>query len=134
MTSVGSRAFAECSVPSVDIVRDYQPYARNGLAILVPAANPAGVRGPEDLGRPGGSWRRRPRAARPISPTIHHRETIGLLRGGLMDAGPVWLSEALHQRKKRRLPGLVEIPPEHDVIGGYFIARVDKAGRRSLLP
>lgn len=23
----------------------------------------------------------------------------------------------------------MEIPPEHDVISGYFIARVDKAGR-----
>ncbi len=48
-----------------------------------------------------------------------------------MDAGPVWLSEALYQRKAGAPLGLVAIPPEHDVIGWYFIARVDKAGRHS---
>jgi predicted RNA-binding protein with PUA domain len=37
-------------------VRDYRSYACNGLAILVPAANPAGVRGLDDLGRPGSAW------------------------------------------------------------------------------
>ena len=143
-------------------VRDYRPYARNGLAILVPAANPAGVRGLGDLGRPGirvvmpnpareGVGRLIMEALRKAGGEglvrrvmeekvargetylthIHHRETIDLLRGGLMDAGPVWLSEALYQRKAGAPLGLVAIPPEHDVIGWYFIARVDKAGRHS---
>lgn len=34
-------------------IQSYEPYARNGLAILVPAANPADVQGLKDLGRPG---------------------------------------------------------------------------------
>jgi molybdate transport system substrate-binding protein len=29
------------------------PFARNALAVIVPAANPAGIGGPEDLARPG---------------------------------------------------------------------------------
>ena len=56
---------------------------------------------------------------------IHHRETIHLLRDGLADAGPVWLSEALYQQHGTAF-NYVTIPAEHDIIGQYFIAQVEK--------
>ena len=34
-------------------IQNYEPYAENGLAILVPPANPAEISGWKDLGRPG---------------------------------------------------------------------------------
>ncbi len=138
-------------------IQGYQPYARNGLAILVPAANPAAVRGLEDLGRPGvrvampdpvyeGVGRLIVKALEKAGgpelveqvmeekvasgetylTRIHHRETIHLLRDGLSDAGPVWLSEALYQQKQGETLDYVTIPEEHDVVGQYFIAHVNK--------
>ncbi len=141
-------------------IHSYKPYARNGLAILVPAADPADVRGLKDLGRPGvrvsmpnpsreGVGRLIVRALEKAGgpelvkqvmeekvasgetylTSIHHRETINLLRDGLVDAGPVWLSEALYQQKHGKTFDYVTIPAEHDVIGRYFIAHVDKTSR-----
>lgn len=141
-------------------IQGYQPYARNGLAILVPAANPAAVRDLHDLGRPGvrvsmpnpayeGVGRLIVKAlekaggAELVSRVmeekvatgetyltrIHHRETIHLLRDGLADAGPVWLSEALYQQQHGTAFNYVTIPAEHDIIGQYFIAQVDKTSR-----
>lgn len=141
-------------------IQGYQPYARNGLAILVPAANPAAVRGLEDLGRPGvrvampnpayeGVGRLivkalekaggmelvkrvmedKVRSGETYLTRIHHRETINLLTESQADAGPVWLSEALYQKKKGELLDYVTIPEEYDVIGQYFIAHVEKASR-----
>jgi len=141
-------------------IQDYQPYARNGLAILVPAANPASVRGLQDLGRPGvrvampnpayeGVGRLIVKAMEKAGgpelvkqvmeekvasgetylTRIHHRETINLLCDGFADAGPVWLSEALYQQKQGRSLDYVSIPAEHDVVGRYFIAHVDKTSR-----
>ncbi|VAW37087.1 putative sulfate-binding protein [hydrothermal vent metagenome] len=141
-------------------IQSYKPYARNGLAILVPAADPADVRGLKDLGRPGvrvsmpnpsheGVGRLIVKALEKAGgpelvkqvmeekvasgetylTRIHHRETINLLRDGLVDAGPVWLSEALYQQKHGKTFDYVTIPAEHDVIGRYFIAHVDKTSR-----
>jgi ABC-type molybdate transport system substrate-binding protein len=141
-------------------IQGYKPYARNGLAILVPAANPAAVRGLRDLGQPGvrvampnpayeGVGRLIVKALEKAGgpelvkqvmeekvtsgetylTRIHHRETINLLTEGQSDAGPVWLSEALYQQKKGTSLDYVTIPAEHDVVGRYFIAHVDKTGR-----
>ncbi|BCO08036.1 hypothetical protein GF1_04120 [Desulfolithobacter dissulfuricans] len=141
-------------------IQSYQPYARNGLAILVPAANPADTRGLQDLGRPGvrvampnpayeGVGRLIVKALEKAGgpelvkqvmeekvasgetylTRIHHRETINLLRDDLSDVGPVWLSEAIYQQNLGKSLDYVPIPPEHDVIGQYFIAHVDKTSR-----
>ncbi len=138
-------------------IQNYKPYARNGLAILVPAANPANIRGLKDLGRPGvrismpnpayeGVGRLIVKALEKAGgpelvqqvmeekvasgetylTRIHHRETINLLSEGISDAGPVWLSEALYQQKHGKSFDYVTIPAEHDVIGQYFIAHVNK--------
>lgn len=138
-------------------IQGYQPYARNGLAILVPAANPASVKGLKDLGRQGvrvampnpayeGVGRLIVKALEKAGgpelvkqvmeekvasgetylTRIHHRETINLLCDGFSDAGPVWLSEALYQQKQRKSLDYVTIPAEHDVVGQYFIAHVNK--------
>jgi ABC-type molybdate transport system substrate-binding protein len=52
---------------------------------------------------------------------IHHRETPLYLREGRADAGPVWLSEALYQR---RLSGfdIVRIPASQNVHADYEAA------------
>ncbi len=141
-------------------IQGYKPYARNGLAILVPAANPAAISGLKDLGQPGvrvampnpayeGVGRLILKAIEKAGGSelvkrvmeekvmngetyltrIHHRETINLLTEGRSDAGPVWLSEALYQKKKEGLLDYVSIPEEHDVVGQYFIAHVDKTSR-----
>lgn len=135
-----------------------RPYARNGLAILVPAGNPAAVRGLADLARPGtrvampnpayegvgrlivAALRKaggeeavravmedKVRRGETFLTRIHHRETIDLLLAGRMDAGPVWFSEALHQRRSGAALETVALAPGHDVIGGYFAARLRSA-------
>jgi ABC-type molybdate transport system substrate-binding protein len=139
---------------------EYKPYARNGLAILVPAGNPAGVKELLDLGRPGvrvampnpvyeGAGRlivkalekaggsqlvkqvmeEKVKSGETYLTRIHHRETINLLTEGQSDAGPVWLSEAVYQKKQGRLLDYVSIPEEHDVVGHYFVAHVKKTSR-----
>lgn len=141
-------------------IEGYEPYARNGLAILVSTANPAGISGLKDLGQPGvrvsmpnpvyegvgrliveafkkvgGSelvkrvMEDKVRSGETYLTRIHHRETINLLAEGRADAGPVWLSEALYQKKKGGLFDCVYIPEEHDVVGRYFIAHVNKTSR-----
>ncbi len=142
------------------LIQGYKPYARNGLAILVPASNPSDVRGLKDLGRPGvrvampnpayeGVGRLIVKALEKAGgpelvkrimeekvssgetylTRIHHRETINLLTERRSDAGPVWLSEALYQKKEGGLLDYVSIPEEHDVVGQYFIAHVYKTSR-----
>ena len=141
-------------------IQSYEPYARNGLAILVPAANPAAINKLKDLGQPGvrvtmpnpvyegvgrlivkalekagGSelvkrvMEDKVRSGETYLTRIHHRETINLLTEGRSDVGPVWLSEALYQKKKGELLDYISIPEEHDAIGQYFIAHVGKTSR-----
>ena len=138
-------------------IQDYKPYAKNGLAILVPTDNPADISGLRDLGQSGvrvtmpnpayeGVGRLIVKALEKAGGSelvkrvmedkvtngeicltrIHHRKTINLLTEGRSDAGPVWLSEALHQKKEGGLLDYISISAEHDVIGQYFIAHVDK--------
>ncbi len=57
---------------------------------------------------------------------IHHRETINWLNEDKADAGPVWLSEAMYQKKSGASLEWVPIPEEHDVHGRYFVAVVEK--------
>ena len=141
-------------------IQTYKPYARNGLAILIPEANPAAISELKDLGKPsvrvampnpayegvgrlivkalekaGGMelvkrvMEDKVRNGETYLTRIHHRETINLLTEGQSDAGPVWLSEALYQKKKEGLLDYVTIPEEYDVIGQYFIAHVEKTSR-----
>ncbi len=137
-------------------IRDYKPYAKNGLAILVPLTNPANISGLKDLGLPGvrvampnpayeGVGRLIVKAldkaggrelvkqvmeekvdkGETYLTRIHHRETINLLSEKRFDAGPVWLTEALYQKKRGTL-NYIPVPKEHDVVGQYFIAHVEK--------
>ena len=62
---------------------------------------------------------------------IHHRETINLLIENKFDAGPVWITEALYQKKKGTL-NYITIPKEHDVIGRYFIGLVKKRSQHPI--
>lgn len=54
---------------------------------------------------------------------IHHRETPLYLIEGRADAGPVWLSEALYQRRVARLE-FVRIPEQENVRAQYDAAVV----------
>jgi ABC-type molybdate transport system substrate-binding protein len=52
---------------------------------------------------------------------IHHRETPLFLLDGRADAGPVWLSEALYERRLHRF-GIVRIPAPENVYADYEAA------------
>lgn len=54
---------------------------------------------------------------------IHHRETPLDLLEGRADAGPVWRTEALYQRRTQGL-GMVSIPPQENVHAEYDAALV----------
>ncbi|MCL4537967.1 MAG: substrate-binding domain-containing protein [Nitrospirae bacterium] len=57
---------------------------------------------------------------------IHHRETIYRMLKGESDVGPLWISEALYQKRIGSPLDYVDIPEEHNQKGKYFIAIVEK--------
>lgn len=138
-------------------IREYVPYAKNHLAIMVPEGNPKGITGWQDLGRPGvrvvmpnpeaeGVGRLILKAmektrgnelveivmekkvdnGETFLTRIHHRQTLLFLMDGKADAGPVWISEALYQKRIRSSLDYVTIPEEQNQSGTYFVAIVEK--------
>jgi len=138
-------------------IKEYVPYAKNHLAIMVPEGNPKEITGWRDLGRPGirvvmpnpvteGVGRLALKAmekaeGRELVETvmgekltdgetfltqIHHRQTLLLLMDGTADAGPVWISEALYQKRIGSPLDYVPIPEGQNQSGTYFIAIVEK--------
>ncbi|MDI6727609.1 MAG: substrate-binding domain-containing protein [Thermodesulfovibrionales bacterium] len=57
---------------------------------------------------------------------IHHRETIYRILNGESDVGPLWISEALYQKRIGSSLDYVTIHEEHNQKGRYFIAIVEK--------
>ncbi|MBI5025984.1 MAG: substrate-binding domain-containing protein [Nitrospirae bacterium] len=138
-------------------IKEYVPYAKNHLAIMVPEGNPRGIIDWQDLGRPGvrvvmpnpeaeGVGRLILKAMEKTGgpelvetvmgekvtngetflTRIHHRQTLLLLMDGKADAGPVWISEALYQKRIGSPLGYVTIPEAQNQSGTYFIAIVEK--------
>jgi molybdate transport system substrate-binding protein len=58
---------------------------------------------------------------------IHHRQTPMRILQGLSDAGPVWVTEALYQKRIGNPLTLVEIPPGENRIVTYLAARLRNA-------
>lgn len=138
-------------------IKEYVPYAKNNLAIMVPEGNPKGITGWQDLGRPGvrvvmpnpeaeGVGRLILRAMEKTGgpelaemvmgkkvadgetflTRIHHRQSPLLLLDGEADAGPVWISEALYQKRIGSPLDYVTIPEAQNQSGTYFITIVEK--------
>lgn len=122
-------------------VSDWQVFARNRLAIAVPAGNPAGVRGLDDFAReelliglcsagvPCGDHARRALAAAGVVPVpdTHERDVRALLtkiESGDLDAGITYVTDVLSGGGE--VEG-IEIEPEHNVLAEYSIARVTGA-------
>jgi molybdate transport system substrate-binding protein len=57
---------------------------------------------------------------------VHHRETPLQLLAGAMDAGPVWLTEALYQRRLGMPLEAVRLPEEQNRRGRYGVAIVTR--------
>ena len=64
---------------------------------------------------------------------IHHRQTLLLLMDGNADAGPVWISEALYQKRIGSPLDYVPIPEEQNESGTYFIAIVERTARHRVV-
>lgn len=58
---------------------------------------------------------------------IHHRETPLYLQEDRVDAGPVWLTEALHQERLGAPVEIVRLPADQNRRGRYGIAQVGPA-------
>lgn len=141
-------------------IKEYVPYAKNYLAIMVPKGNPKEITGWCDLGRPGvrvvmpnpeteGVGRlilkaMKKAGGRELVETvmekkladgetfltqIHHRQSPLLLMDGKADAGPVWISEALYQKRIGNPLDYVSIPEEQNESGTYFIAIVERTAQ-----
>ncbi len=141
-------------------IKEYVPYAKNHLAIMVPQGNPQGITGWQDLGRPGvrvvmpnpeteGVGRLILKAMKKTGgrelveavmekkltneetflTQIHHRQTLLLLMDGNADAGPVWISEALYQKRIGSPLDYVPILEEQNESGTYFIAIVERTAQ-----
>jgi len=59
---------------------------------------------------------------------IHHRETINILLKNEFDVGPVWFTEALHQKKLGTLD-YVSIDKKDNMLGYYYIAHIEKLSK-----
>ena len=57
---------------------------------------------------------------------IHHRETPLWLLAGEVDAGPVWLTEALYQRRLNLPLDVVRLPADQNRQGRYAVAVVGR--------
>lgn len=62
-----------------------------------------------------------------ILTTIHHRETPMWIEEGKVDAGPVWVSEALYQERIHSGIDAIRIPEENNVTALYLAAVVKRA-------
>lgn len=63
---------------------------------------------------------------------IHHRQTPMFILDGRADAGPVWISEALYERRIGAPIAYVPIPREDNVTARYEAAEVREAPHASL--
>lgn len=117
-------------------------FARNALAIAVPAGNPAGVRGLADLGGPGltlalcspqvpcGELAREALAGQGVTarPDTEEEDVKGVLEkvaAGEVDAGIVYRTDVLGAGEA---VGAVAVPDDQNVLATYPIAVVDGAG------
>jgi ABC-type molybdate transport system substrate-binding protein len=67
------------------------------------------------------------RAGTTIFTTIHHRQTPMWIKNGRVDAGPVWISEALYQERIHSGIEAVPIPARDNVTGLYLAAVVKRS-------
>ncbi len=65
-----------------------------------------------------------------ILTSIHHRETPAWVAQGKVDAGPVWISEALYQQRVRSAITVIRIAQRVNVTGLYLAAIVKHAPHR----
>lgn len=74
------------------------------------------------------AWRKRERGA-VLFTRIHHRETPLHLLSGQVDAGPIWLTEALHQAGLGAPVEVVRLPAEQNRRGRYGAAVLERLSR-----
>ncbi len=136
------------------LARYYCEYAANTLAILVRRDNPLGIAGWADLVRPevrvalpdpetegigrlvreavgAEAWMalagRKLEQGAALFTAIHHRQTPLYLQEGRVDAGPVWLTEALHQERLGAPLAGVRLPAGQNRRGRYGAAVLEHA-------
>jgi len=59
--------------------------------------------------------------------SIHHRQTPLWIMNKKADAGPVWITEVLFQKRIGHPIGLVGVPEEHNVVSTYTAASMHQA-------
>lgn len=127
-----------------ELVKEYFVYLHNRIVLMVPKANPAGIKGVEDLARDdvrisqpgpleditryivemykkaGGEelvhriMEEKRAEGTTIFTLVHHRETPLRIVKGTVDVGPVWATEVIHAQNQGLPVEMVEVGEDLD--------------------